>query len=74
MYVSEVFVGDVRVDLSRCYVCVAEKRLHRAEVCTVTEKVGCERMAHNMRSNLPCNACNRCVALNDALDASRSEA
>ena len=49
MDIMELFVGEMRIDLCRGNVRVAQKRLHRTEVGAVYEKIGREAVAEFVR-------------------------
>lgn len=51
-----MLVGDMGVYLRRCNIGMAEERLHRAEVSTVTEKVSCKAVAKFVGSDFARNA------------------
>ena len=50
---SEPFVGYVSVDLRRAYVAMPQHHLNGPEVCTVLEKMSCEAMSEQVRSDVP---------------------
>ena len=74
VYVTEVFVGDVGVDLGRGDVGVAEECLHGAEVGAVVEEVGREAVTEFVWGDFTGNTRDGCVPLDNALDTPRSEA
>ena len=74
MDLFEMGVGDVGVNLGSADIRMAEERLDRAEVGTVHEEVGRERMAEGMRSDVLSNAGEAGVFFNHALDRTRGEA
>lgn len=68
MYLAEVGVGDVGVDLSGGDVGVAEHGLDGANVGAVHEEVGGEAVAEGVGGDVFCDAGFFGVELDDALD------
>lgn len=52
MDVFKMAVGDVRVDLRGCDRCMAQKRLHRAQIRAVHEQVRCVGMPQGVRRDV----------------------
>ncbi len=46
-----LITDDLRIDLGRCDVCMAKHFLHRTQIRTVLEQVGCESVAQNVRAD-----------------------
>ena len=61
---SQASFVNVGVDLSRRDICVTQHRLHRPQVGTVLEQMGCEAVPQNMRRQAR-NAESRAVPLED---------
>ena len=67
-------VCDVGVNLGSADVGMAKERLDRAEIGTIHEKVGGERVAESVRSDMLGNAGEAGVFFNHALDTAWGEA
>lgn len=74
MYLAEVGVGDVGIDLGGGDVGVAEHGLDGAKVGTIHEEIGGEAVAEGVRRDVLRDAGLAGVFLDDALDGARSEA
>ena len=49
---AQVHVGNVRVDLRRRYIAMAQQRLHRTRISTVLQEVRGEAMSQRVRRNI----------------------
>lgn len=74
VYFFEVRVSDVRIDLGRTDVTVAEHALNTAEVGAVHEEIGRVTMAHGMRADVLGDAGKPGVLAHHPLDAPGREA
>ncbi len=71
MHISQLRVGDVRVNLGGGNRCVTKQRLYTANISAVLQQVSGEAMTKCVRSNFMHDAGKRRVFFDDALDAAR---
>ena len=74
VYVVQMLVGHMGVDLCGSYICMPKKCLYATEIGAVLEKVGRKTMTNDVRRDLARNARPDGVLLYQSLNGARSEA
>ena len=65
---TEMWIGDVGVDLGCADVSVTKKGLHGADVGTVHEKISCKAVSESVRCDMFSDASFSGIALDDTFD------